>query len=170
MSTITRRQRAQRPNRAPKPRKSPAELALMHRRSDMLHRCYNPRALKYRLYGAKGVTVCKEWEESPDAFIRWALDNGFAPWLSLDRINPDGPYAPSNCRWATAAEQARNRRTTHKLSCWGECKSLADWADDPRCAVNYRQLSRRWRTRDEWAPMAMLTTPPSRTRARARTI
>jgi hypothetical protein len=166
----TYRKRAQRQTRAPRPRKSPAELALRHRWSDMIGRCYNPHIAKYRLYGALGVVVCDEWRRNPEAFVRWSIDNGYAPWLQIDRINPDGPYCPANCRWVTARENARNRRTTHKLSCWGETKSLSDWSEDPRCAAPYRELSRRWKARDEWSPRQMLETPPSRTRARARTI
>lgn len=76
--------------------------------SDMIRRCENPRAQNYRNYGARGITICSRWRDSFEAFLE---DMGLPePGLSLDRINTDGDYEPSNCRWATDAEQTQNRR------------------------------------------------------------
>ena len=75
----------------------------------MIRRCTNPKDVAYRSYGAKGVSVCKRWIDSLEDFC---LDMGEPPTTehSIDRINPFGNYEPSNCRWATDAEQASNKR------------------------------------------------------------
>lgn len=74
----------------------------------MLHRCYNPKNPGYELWGGRGITVCNRWRTSFDAFL---ADMGERPpGYSLDRINPDGNYEPSNCQWATYRQQTRNRR------------------------------------------------------------
>lgn len=75
----------------------------------MRDRTGNPKASRYSYYGGRGIRVCEEWEKY-EAFQRWAKLNGYADNLSIDRINVDGNYEPSNCRWATQSQQVRNRR------------------------------------------------------------
>lgn len=75
----------------------------------MVQRCTNPDNRDWYLYGARGIRVCDRWLESFAAFLE---DMGEKPpGLSIDRVDNDGAYEPGNCRWATALEQARNKRS-----------------------------------------------------------
>lgn len=76
----------------------------------MKNRCMSPKNPAYPTYGGRGIKVCDEWLNSLDKFIIWALSNGYSNELSLDRIDSNGNYEPSNCRWTTMKIQANNRR------------------------------------------------------------
>lgn len=65
---------------------------------NMKTRCYNKSSNKYHAYGARGIKVCDEWKNSFKKFKEWALSNGYGDNLTIDRINNDGNYEPSNCR------------------------------------------------------------------------
>lgn len=75
----------------------------------MIGRCKN-RSDKN--YGGRGIRVCEDWLDSKILFVDWALKNGYKPGLSLDRIDVNGNYEPSNCRWADSKTQANNKRDT----------------------------------------------------------
>lgn len=81
----------------------------------MIQRCTKPGHKGFKYYGARGIRVCDRWMESFGAFLS---DMGAPPSAihSLDRLNPDGNYEPGNVRWATPAEQARNKRRSQRPS------------------------------------------------------
>jgi hypothetical protein len=75
----------------------------------MRQRCCNPRNVAYSKYGGRGISVCERWM----VFANFLADMGPRPdGMSLDRIDVNGDYEPSNCRWATAEEQNQNQRTS----------------------------------------------------------
>lgn len=74
----------------------------------MKQRCTNPKQKHYDRYGGRGISVCEEWQ-TYEPFHKWAINAGYKEGLTIDRINNDGNYEPSNCRWVTIAEQQKNK-------------------------------------------------------------
>lgn len=91
-------------------------------------RCSNPKNRAYPHYGGRGITLCQEWQDF-SAFSRWALENGYAEGLTLDRVDVDGPYSPENCRWVNMKTQQNNRRNNHYIEFAGQKKTLSEWAE-----------------------------------------
>lgn len=113
----------------------------------MKQRCYNPNFEQYKDYGGRGITVCDEWRES---FTKFYLDMGDAPEnMTLDRIDNNGNYEKTNCRWASPVQQAENRRQQSKevrLTFAGITLTISDWAkrlNIPRTRI-YSRLKSRW--------------------------
>ena len=107
----------------------------------MKDRCYNEKHSSYADYGGRGITVCEEWRNSFESFRDWAYANGYNDDLTIDRIDPNGNYEPSNCRWATKTQQARNTRRCKKIEFNGETHNLSEWAQ--LIGVSYRTLYHR---------------------------
>lgn len=94
---------------------------------EMRQRCTNPKSNRYYSHGGRGIKVCKRWEK----FETFLNDMGARPkGTQLDRRNNDGDYKPSNCRWATRKEQARNKRNNRLVTVKGETKPLAQWCEE----------------------------------------
>ena len=89
-------------------------------------RCYNKNNHKYKSYGAKGVVMCDEWLQSREAFIKWCDEHCKDITLSIERINVNGNYEPSNCTWITMKQQAKNRRDSIKVNYYGTEYCLRD--------------------------------------------
>ena len=86
----------------------------------MKKRCFNENSTEYINYGGRGITMCPEWSNDFETFYMWAISNGYQEGLSIDRIDNNGNYEPSNCRWITRQEQAYNRRSNKLLLYNGE--------------------------------------------------
>lgn len=96
-------------------------------------RCYNPNCREYSNYGGRGIKICDEWLHDPKAFCEWAYAHGYdkdAPkgQCTIDRIDVNGNYEPSNCRFITNLEQQNNRRDCRKFEYKGEIHTMAEWA------------------------------------------
>ena len=109
--------------------------------SHMKTRCLDPQYKAYSYYGGRGISVCDAWKNSFSEFSKWAKSNGYSSELTLERIDVNGNYEPSNCRWATRKEQNRNMRSTRMLTFGGETLCLEDMAT--KYGVNKATLARR---------------------------
>lgn len=93
----------------------------------MKQRCNNENIKGYHNWGGRGITYTPEWEEY-EPFKDWALSNGYEEGLTIDRIDNDGNYEPSNCRWATRQEQANNFRPNVLITVNGRTETAAEWS------------------------------------------
>lgn len=112
----------------------------------MKERCENPNVREYKFYGARGIVVCDEWKNSFESFYDWAITNGYEDCLTIDRIDTNGNYEPSNCRWVTMKVQSNNRRCNHFITYKGQSKTVTQWAEErginPRTV--FTRLNRGW--------------------------
>ena len=104
-------------------------------------RTTNPNRKEYPRYGGRGIKLCNEWADDHLAFKEWALSNGYSENLSLDRIDVNGDYEPSNCRWATDLEQANNQTSNHLITYNGKTMNITQWSKEtgiPRSTISGR--------------------------------
>lgn len=121
----------------------------------MRDRCLNPKNRAYISYGGRGITVCSEWNNSYESFRDWALSNGYSGGLSIDRVNNDKGYYPENCRWATSAQQANNKRNNKEIEYNGETHTISEWER----ILGFKKSSLNARLRMGWSVERALTTP-----------
>lgn len=99
----------------------------------MKNRCYNEREPAYHSYGGRGIKVCNEWLAKETGYItfkKWALENGYSDKLTIDRIDVNGNYEPSNCRWVDVYTQANNKRTNRYFIHDGKKKTMMEWSKE----------------------------------------
>lgn len=115
----------------------------------MHKRCENPRCHDYPKYGAKGITVCREWDEF-EPFFHWAKAHGYRSDYTLERVAVTRGYSPGNCRWISRKAQAYNRTTNTRYTIDGHTKTLAEWSKEygvPAYAICHR-LESGWSVED----------------------
>lgn len=122
----------------------------------MVARCTNDKNPNYVRYGARGIRVCERWRND---FMVFLEDMGRRPaGLSLERRDNDGDYTPENCVWATASEQANNRRSSRLISFAGKTMTLAQWSRATGIGVS----SIHFRLKKGWPVDRALSTPVRR--------
>ena len=129
----------------------------------MKNRCGNSSAKDFHNYGGRGITVCERWRNSFAAFIA-DLGKRQSRAHTLDRIDNDGNYEPSNCRWRTRKEQARNKRNNVHIVAKGESLLLTEWA--AKLGIHHSVIINR--IKRGWPPEKAVTTPPIPGRGRRR--
>lgn len=112
-------------------------------------RCYNVNNKTYKNYGGRGITVCEEWRNDFLNFYNWAMDNGYRDDLTIDRIDVNGNYEPSNCRWVNWKIQQNNRRNNHIIEYNGEKHTLQEWSEI--LPINVSSSVLRYRILNGWS-------------------
>ena len=123
----------------------------------MRERCNDPSHEAYARYGGRGIKVCDKWNDPDTGYAAFLTDMGRkqSEDLTVDRYpNRDGNYEPGNCRWATRAEQARNRRSSKYITVFGETRLLVEWCET--YGVGYKCVHNR--LRNGWPVEKALTT------------
>ncbi len=104
------------------------KTSILNTYNAMIRRCSSPKDKRWSRYGGRGITVCDRWK---DSFINFLEDMGERPeGLTLERIDNDGNYEPSNCKWATKKEQANNKSNIHLVTFNGITQSIRTWCDE----------------------------------------
>lgn len=122
--------------------------------NSMNQRCYNKKHKRYKDWGYRGIKVCDEWKNDIHSFFTWALANGYQKGLQIDRIDNDGDYKPSNCRFVTRKENGRNKRNNVLLTYNGETRCFTDWCE--KIGIGIKSLKYRIKS---WGLERALSTP-----------
>lgn len=121
-------------------------------------RCYNSNKKGYKNYGGRGIVMCQEWLNDFMSFYNWAIENGYSEEskrgeYTIDRIDNNGNYEPSNCRWITIREQQKNKRNNRYITFNEETKTLTDWS----LSLGFSVDTVRRRLKDGWSIERALT-------------
>ncbi|HEX2879499.1 MAG TPA: hypothetical protein VHO25_08170 [Polyangiaceae bacterium] len=111
----------------------------------ILDRCLNPNSTAFPHYGGRGITVCQRWQESFENFLA-DVGRRPAPRYSIDRINVNGNYEPTNCRWADDKTQASNKTTRRVIHAKGKSLSLSEWSKETGLPIG----TIHWRLAQGW--------------------
>lgn len=106
----------------------------------MIQRCNDENKDNYKSYGGRGIRICNEWLDFEN-FYSWAINNGYDDSLSIDRIDVNGNYQPTNCRWATKSQQANNTRSNCFIEYNNKRQTIAEWSKETGIAksvIRYR--------------------------------
>ena len=137
-----------------------AKTTLYRRWVNMRQRCYLVSSHEYKQYGGRGIRVCDEWNNDFVPFMEWALANGYEKGLTLDRIDVNGNYEPSNCRWITLREQQNNKTDNVLLTFNGITHNMREWSEIT--GISYPTLQ--GRKKRGWSDEDSLTIPVGSTR------
>lgn len=107
----------------------------------MVHRCNTKESKDYKDYGGRGIKVCADWEKDVNIFYNWSLNNGWNRSLSIERMDNNGNYCPENCKWTTAKEQARNRRSSRMINYNNKMITVAEYCETNN--ISYATISKR---------------------------
>lgn len=119
-------------------------------------RCYNRNDTNYEDYGGRGILMCGEWREEFEHFRDWAMSHNYSDELTIDRIDNEKGYCPSNCRWADSVTQANNKKTNHFITYNGKTMTMAQWSAET--GIKYQKIRDRI-NRCHWDIERALTTP-----------
>ena len=115
------------------------------------HRCYNPKDSNYKNYGSRGITMCKEWLNDFHSFYNWAMTNGYDEnakrgECTIDRIDVNGNYVPSNCRFVNIKIQQSNKTNNHLITYNGETHNISEWSEilNIKFGTLFARLKRGW--------------------------
>jgi hypothetical protein len=109
----------------------------------MKGRCYRKTDEHFKYYGARGIKMCDQWKEDFNSFREWSLSNGYKAGLTIDRINNNGDYEPSNCRWVSMKDQCNNRRSNILVTINGVTHNIQEWSEIS--GVKYHTVYRRFK-------------------------
>lgn len=129
---------------------------LRSRYNKIKERCYSPNCKSYHRYGGRGIKMCDEWLNDFSAFETWCLQNGYAPNLMIDRIDNDGDYSPTNCRFATNKENCQHKGNTRFYTYNGKTQNLMQWCTELN--LPYGTILNRL-SRNGWTFERAITTP-----------
>jgi len=121
-------------------------------RKGMVQRCYNPNRKDFLHYGARGISICNMWKKNSKAFVKWALSNGYKEGLTIERVDVDGNYEPSNCTWIAKAKQVENKRDLRKYKYLGVYPHSNGFV--AKISVNSRQTHIGWHKTEKEAALA----------------
>lgn len=129
--------------------------ALHHTWANIIQRCENPNNSAFKNYGGRGISICDEWRYDFQTFYGWAIANGYRDGLTIERIDVNGNYDPSNCCWATRKEQGFNRRNNHRITYNEKTQTMRQWADE--LELDYDVIAKRinvlhWSVEDALKP------------------